>query len=156
MLYKLVWLKRLEFCQRISGFWLKSHYYHRKTIICGKSERTWNSQTFLKKWWYVEQTKKDMNPLHQRISRPAGYIYQSSSCLGISRMVVWGNIPVLQKTGATRGIRGLLWFTLQHGRPLLTLKCLKNNKRGYDVWCAKRCHKASQGVLRCLTNVKIF
>lgn len=39
------------------------------------------------------------------------------SSLGILGVVAWGKVPALQKTGATRKIRGLLRFTLKHGSP---------------------------------------
>ena len=39
----------------------------------------------------------------------------SSSCMGMLKVITWGNLLVFQKTGATSGIRVLLRFPLQHG-----------------------------------------
>ena len=76
--------------------------------------------------------QSDINPPHRRVSRLARYIYQSSSFLKISRVVTWSNALVLQITGASRGITGLLTFTLKHSWPLITLKSVK------ELWWTKR------------------
>ena len=53
------------------------------------------------------------------------YIYQPSSYLGILGVIAWDNKPVFPKTWATRGMRGSLRFTLQHGWLFIKLKLLK-------------------------------
>lgn len=105
------------------GFEFDSHYYHRKNINCQGSEQTWNSKTFLKKHsgkW--NKPKNDLNLSYKRISRIAGYIYQLTSCLAIRRVILPCNVSVHQRNGVTRGIRGLIGFTVQHGLPLVTLR----------------------------------
>ena len=59
------------------------------------------------------------------------------SCIGILWEVVWGNAPVLQKTGATKEMQGLLKLRLQHGLPFNTLKkffkCFHNAPKGLKL-----------------------
>ena len=49
-----------------------------------------------------------------------------------------GNIPVFRKTGSTSGIKGMLVFVLQLGRPFSKLKDTKKYscdvKKGVKVW----------------------
>ena len=78
-------------CVRINEFEFESYHYPRKMSTI----KNLNKPKFRK---FSGKSKVSVSSkysrLNTRISRLTGYICQSSSCLGILKVVAWGNVPI--------------------------------------------------------------